>query len=122
MSINNRADKFEREKHLLLLLDNMLDQIKGFSLDQERVVDFISIAEQVPRVKNNHFQNHFTSPKTLIKLWESLKKKLRDPNKRENEFQALCRNEVSVDFWTELLQNGHFKARLDVYVKGMAKM
>lgn len=81
--INNRADKFEREKQLLLLLDNMLDQVKTFTLDSERVVDFIAIAESIPKQKG---ANHFTSPKILIKLWEGLKKKLKDPNKRENEF------------------------------------
>jgi hypothetical protein len=37
---NNRADKFEREKHLLLLLDNILDQLKTFSMDlHERAID-----------------------------------------------------------------------------------
>lgn len=99
----NRADKFEREKHLLLLVDDMLDQVKDFSLDQERVIDFVAIADSIPKLKNNHVHNHFTSPKTLIKLWDGLKKKLRDPNKRENEFQALCRNEVTVDFWTDVI-------------------
>lgn len=64
----------------------MLDQVKSFSLETDRVVDFISIADAVPRVKNNPVHNHYTSPKVLIKLWDSLKRKLRDPNKRENEF------------------------------------
>lgn len=114
---NSRADKFEREKHLLLLLDNMLDQMKNFSMDNERAVDFIAISESLPKQKGGHPANNFTSPKTLIKLWDSLKKKLRDPNKRENEFQALCRNEVSVDFWTDLIQSGQFKARMKVYRK-----
>jgi hypothetical protein len=79
-------NKFEREKHLLLLLDNMLDQVKVFSLESERAVDFIAIADGIPRLKNNPVHNHFTHPKTLIKLWDGLKKKLKDPNKRENEF------------------------------------
>ena len=70
----------------MLLLDNMLDQVKVFSTDTERVVDFIAIAEHIPRAKNNPVHNHFTSPKILIKLWDALKKKLKDPNKRENEF------------------------------------
>jgi hypothetical protein len=44
---------------------------------------------------------------------------LRDPNKRENEFQALCRNEVTVDFWTELIASGAFTRRLQAYEKHM---
>jgi hypothetical protein len=94
----------------------MLDQVKTFSMEPERVIDFVAIAEAIPKLKNNQVHNHYASPKPLIKLWEGLKKKLRDPNKRENEFQALCRNEVSIDFWTELIQNGQFKARLEVYL------
>ena len=54
----NRADKFEREKHLLLLVDDMLDQVKDFSLDQERVIDFVAIADSIPKLKNNHVHNH----------------------------------------------------------------
>jgi hypothetical protein len=45
---NNRADKFEREKHLLLLLDNMLDQLKTFSMDLERAIDLQAIADSLP--------------------------------------------------------------------------
>ena len=81
-------------------------------MDEERVVDFVSIAEAVPRGKSS---GHFTAPKTLNKLWEGLRKNLRDPNKRENEFQSLCRNEVTVDFWTELLQSKEFHARMVAY-------
>jgi len=33
--------------------------------------------------------------------------------KRENEFQALCRNEVNVDFWTETIHM--FKLRIKAY-------
>jgi hypothetical protein len=77
-------------------------------MDVERSVDIISIADAVPKQKNNQVHNHFTAPKTLIKLYDGLRKKLRDPNKRENEFQALCRNEVSIDFWTELISSGRF--------------
>jgi hypothetical protein len=54
-------------------------------------------------------------------LWEGLRKKLRDPNKRENEFQALCRNEVTVDFWTELIQSGAFHRRFESYQKAMGQ-
>jgi hypothetical protein len=72
-------------------------------MEPERSVDIVSIADSIPKVKSNATHNHFTSPKNLIKLWDSLKKKLKDPNKRENEFQALCRNEVSIDFWTDLI-------------------
>lgn len=64
----------------------MLDQLKTFTLDQERAIDFVAISDAIPKLKNNQVHNHFTSPKTLIKLWDGLKKKLRDPNKRENEF------------------------------------
>lgn len=99
-----------------MLLDNMLDQLKAFTLESERDIDFIAISDSIPKIKNNQVHNYFTSPKTLIKLWDGLKKKLRDPNKRENEFQALCRNEVSVDFWTDLIQGGRFKARLGIYL------
>lgn len=54
-------------------------------------------------------------------MWEGLRKKLRDPNKRENEFQALCRNEVTVDFWTELIQSGAFQRRLESYQRAMGQ-
>ena len=64
----------------------MLDQLKHFSMDQERSVDIVAIADSIPKVKYNATHNHFTSTKNLIKLWDSLKKKLKDPNKRENEF------------------------------------
>ena len=46
----------------------------------------MAIADSIPKVKSNATHNHFTSTKNLIKLWDSLKKKLKDPNKRENEF------------------------------------
>jgi hypothetical protein len=98
----------------------MLDQLKSITLDQERAIDFIAISENIPKLKNNH--NYFSSPKTLMKVWDGLKKKLKDPNKRENEFQALCRNEVSVDFWTDHIQNGRFKARLNVYLKHLTEL
>ncbi len=68
------------------MLDNMLDQLKNYSMEPERAVDIVAIADSIPKVKQNATHNHFTSPKNLIKLWESLKKKLKDPNKRENEF------------------------------------
>jgi hypothetical protein len=64
----------------------MLDQLKHFSIDSERSVDIVAIADSIPKVKSNATHNHFTSTKNLIKLWDSLKKKLKDPNKRENEF------------------------------------
>jgi hypothetical protein len=56
-------------------------------MEPERSVDIVAIADSVPKVKAaNNLTNHYTSAKNLIKLWDSLKKKLRDPNKRENEF------------------------------------
>jgi hypothetical protein len=64
----------------------MLDQLKHFSIDPERSIDIVAIADSIPKVKSNATHNHFTSTKNLIKLWDSLKKKLKDPNKRENEF------------------------------------
>mmetsp|Transcript_7204 Transcript_7204/g.5471 ORF Transcript_7204/g.5471 Transcript_7204/m.5471 type:complete len:145 (-) Transcript_7204:1555-1989(-) len=99
-----RQDKFEREKQLLLVLDDMLDQIKQFSLDN-KVVDFSKIAENL--------HNYNISPKICIRLWENLKKNLRDLTKRENEFQTLCRNEVNIDFWTEAITI--FKERIKLY-------
>lgn len=60
-------------------------------MDSERSVDIVAIAESIPKVKgaaaaSNNLTHHFSSAKNLIKLWDGLKKKLRDPNKRENEF------------------------------------
>ena len=55
----------------------MLDQIKSFSLE-DKIVDFIKISENL-----SHYN---LSPKICIRLWESLKKKLKDLYKRENEF------------------------------------
>lgn len=89
-------------------------------MDHERAIDFVAISDSIPKLRNNQVHNHFAAPKTLIKLWDGLKKKLRDPNKRENEFQALCRIEVNVDFWTELITRGDFKQRMGVY-NGHAK-
>jgi hypothetical protein len=53
------------------------------------------------------------SPKVCIKLWDGLKKNLKDIYKRENEFQTLCRNEVNIDFWSETLFL--FKKRIKIY-------
>lgn len=89
--------------------------MKAFSIEQERAIDFVAISDTIPKLRNNQVHNHFAAPKTLIKLWDGLKKKLRDPNKRENEFQALCRIEVNVDFWTDLITKGDFKQRMGVY-------
>ncbi|CDW90352.1 UNKNOWN [Stylonychia lemnae] len=99
-----RSDKFEREKQLLLILDDMLEQIKHFSLE-DKIVDFIKISENL--------QHYNLSPKICIRWWDNLKKKLKDLYKRENEFQALCRNEVNVDFWTETIHM--FKLRIKAY-------
>jgi hypothetical protein len=60
-----------------MILDDMLEQIKGFSLE-EKIVDFIKISENL-----NHYN---LSPRICIKLWDGLKKKLKDLYKRENEF------------------------------------
>ena len=86
----------------------MLDQIKSFSLE-DKIVDFIKISENL-----SHYN---LSPKICIRLWESLKKKLKDLYKRENEFQALCRNEVNIDFWTESIYT--FKQRINAYEEAL---
>jgi len=99
-----RHDKFEREKQLLLVLDDMLDQVKQFSLDN-KIVDFVKISENLV--------NYNMSPKICIRLWENLKKNLKDLSKRENEFQTICRNEVNIDFWTETINM--FKQRIKLY-------
>lgn len=83
----------------------MLDQIKQFSLDN-KIADFVKISENL-----SHFNN--LTPKVCIKLWEGLKKNLKDIYKRENEFQTLCRNEVNIDFWTETINI--FKKRVKMY-------
>lgn len=77
-----------------------------------KVVDFVSISESLT-------QFGLQSPKLCIRLWESLKKKLKDLYKRENEFQTLCRNEVSVEFWTETTRV--FKQRIRAYEKALSK-
>ncbi len=74
---NSKQDKFEREKQLLLILDDMLDQIKHFSLDN-KIADFVKISENLV--------HYGLSPKICIRLWDGLKKKLKDFMKRENEF------------------------------------
>jgi hypothetical protein len=43
---NHRKEKFEKEKQLLLLLDDMLNQIKNFSLE-DKIVDFVIISENL---------------------------------------------------------------------------
>ena len=55
----------------------MLDQIKYFSIDN-KIADFVKISENL--------SHHGLSPKICIRLWEGLKKKLKDFYKRENEF------------------------------------
>lgn len=65
----HRQDKFEREKQLLLILDDMLEQIKHFSLDN-KIADFVKISENL-----SHYN---LSPKICIRLWDGLKKKLKD--------------------------------------------
>ena len=85
----------------------MLDQIKQFSLDN-KIADFVKISENLSYCSN-------LTPKVCIKLWEGLKKNLKDIYKRENEFQTLCRNEVNIDFWTETINM--FKKRVKVYEK-----
>lgn len=70
-------------------------------------MDFIKISENL-----THYN---LSPKICIRWWDNLKKKLKDLYKRENEFQALCRNEVNVDFWTETMHM--FKLRIKAYEK-----
>jgi vacuolar-type H+-ATPase subunit I/STV1 len=82
----------------------MLDQIKPFSLE-DKIVDFVKISENL--------SHYGLSPKICKRLWDSLKKKLKDLYKRENEFQALCRNEVNLDFWTEGIMM--FKRRVKHY-------
>jgi hypothetical protein len=72
---------------------------------EDKIVDFIKISENL-----SHYN---LSPRICIRLWEALKKKLKDLYKRENEFQALCRNEVNVDFWTETISM--FKQRIKAY-------
>ena len=79
----------------------MLDQIKDFSLD-EKISDFVKISENL--------HHYGLSPKICIRLWDGIKKKLKEFYKRENEFQGICRNEVSIDFWTETISI--FKARI----------
>ena len=74
-----RSDKFEREKQLLMVLDDMLDQIKQFSLDS-KIADFVKISENL--------YHYNISPKICIRLWDGLKKNLKDFMKRENEFQT----------------------------------
>jgi len=86
----------------------MLEQVKQFSLE-DKIVDFIKISENL-----SHYN---LQPRICKKLWESLKKKLKDLYKRENEFQALCRNEVNVDFWTESIHM--FKLRIKAYEKSL---
>lgn len=73
-------------------------------------MDFIKISENL-----SHYN---LQPRICKKLWESLKKKLKDLYKRENEFQALCRNEVNVDFWTESIHM--FKLRIKAYEKTLS--
>jgi hypothetical protein len=82
----------------------MLDQIKQFSLNNKEA-DFVKISENL--------YHYNLSPKICMRLWDNIKKNLKDFSKRENEFQTLCRNDVNTDFWTVLL----FKERVKAYEK-----
>ena len=107
---NNRPEKFEKEKQLLLVLDDMLSQIQNFTLEN-KIVDFVKIADNL--------SHHNLNPKQCIKYWDSLKKNLKDLYKREHEYQAICRNEVNEDFWSEHLTQ--FRKRLQIYQKQFSK-
>lgn len=64
----------------------MLDQIKSISLEN-KIADFVKIAENL--------RTYNLSPKLCIRLWENLKKNLKDVYKREHEYQQMCRSEVN---------------------------
>ena len=92
----------------MLVLEEILNQILPFTAQEQKSVDFIEVSEIL---SGNGGGGQFNiSPKLCLRMWENLKKKLKDLYKRDNEFQALCRNEVNVDFWTETMVM--FKSRV----------
>ena len=110
----------------MLVLDNMLEQINlqqnikchqnnTFSMDREHSIDFVKIAEKLPKLATGGSGQKQTSITSRIctRLWESLRKSLRESFKMELEFYDQTRQEIVSNFWEESLLM--FRKRLRVY-------
>lgn len=86
-----------RWKYTLLVLDNMIDQVKAnngqfkFS-KEESEINFVAIAERLPKLQVTSPDDPTKSTKISIqpricsKLWENLRKYLRESFRMELEF------------------------------------
>ena len=84
-----------RWKYTLLVLDNMIDQVREnngqfkFSGDKESEINFVQIAEKLPRILvhvDDKKQKICIQPRICSKLWENLRKYLRESFRMELEF------------------------------------
>jgi hypothetical protein len=81
----------KQEKITMLVIDEVAKQVGliDFSRGQERRIDFVKICEALPQAN--------LSARQAQKHWEQFKRRLREYNKRESEFIAMTRLEVSTE-------------------------
>ncbi len=65
-------EKFEKEKQLLVIMDEMMDQVDRFDTE-EKVVDFTKIADSLKHLNLN--------PRACKKLWDGIRKNLQESYK-----------------------------------------
>jgi hypothetical protein len=86
-----------RWKYTLLVLDYMIDQVKAnkdfmFTKEGEPEINFVAIAEKLPRLvipnpeDATQPQKISIQPRICSKLWENLRKCLRESFRMELEF------------------------------------
>jgi hypothetical protein len=95
----------------MLVLDEVAKQVGqiDFSRGLERRIDFVKVCESLPQVN--------LSVKQAQKHWEQFKRRLREYNKRESEFIALARLEVSKEsnFGQTCEKRVNFLQRMKIY-------
>ena len=64
-----REDKFDKEKQLLMIMDEMTEQIGNFSTE-DKEADFVKISETL--------QHYGLSPRFCMRFWDGMRKKLRE--------------------------------------------
>lgn len=80
----SRVKKYELEKQTLLIMDQMISQVKDFT-NKERYFDYKKISSHIKQ-----YSIHHTDCK---KMWEQFKSRLRGQFKEGNEEMRQCRNE-----------------------------
>ncbi len=93
--------KYEQEKQTLLIMEQMVSQVKDFT-NKERYFDYKIISDTIASTE-------------CKRIWEAFKSRLRGQFREGNEEMRQCRNESNKDFWTHHYRSYPF--RLDVYNK-----